>query len=480
MNKLHQTKFNQTCQHLQAGHLRLALQGFEEILNQIPQHEQSLFLMAQTFNGLGKLDDALTTLQRLLSINTKYPQASLLLANIAMRLGDRNQARKAFNNCATSDSNDAAMGLARLDFLDGAYPQAQEQVDKIHHRIPYDAHLNQLRSEIALAQQSPDQAIPYLETALKHTSSQSNDDQRRLLHSLGRLYEAQNDYALAFNSHHQANALSRVQYQPEQLEQHITNIKSVYNNHFITESAQSGNTSTQPVFILGMPRSGTSLVEQILDSHEKVHGAGELTAITNLVAQMCWGGFPKAMNNIDSSVLASGANQYIQMTRQNSIKYVTDKMPHNYLYLGVIYQLFPNAKIIDVVRQPIDTCLSIYFQFFNDSHRYACDLKHIAHHYHTYSELMKYWKQHLPIAIHTLQYETLVDNPEQEIRKLLQFMGLEWSDSCIAFDKNRRHVNTASQQQVNKPLYNTSIEKWRYYEPHIHDLIEAVKKYNLK
>lgn len=475
MNNRHQTLFNQSCQHLQAGHLRLALQGFEEILNKTPQHEQSLFLMAQTLSGLGKLPEALTTLQRLISINAEYPQASLQLANIAMRLGDRALARKAFNSCATSDSSDAAMGLARLDFLDGDYTQAQQQVDKMHQSIPYDAHLNQLRSEIALAMKCPDQAIPYLKTALKHTEHQSIEEQRRLLHSLGRLYEAQKDYELAFNSHHQANALSPVQYQPKQLEQHIENIKSVYNDHFITECAQSGNTSTQPVFILGMPRSGTSLVEQILDSHEKVHGAGELTAITNLVAQMCQGGYPLAMNNINSSILASSANQYIEMTRQKAIDYVTDKMPHNYLYLGVIYQLFPNARIIEVKRQPTDTCISIYFQFFNNSHRYACDLKNVAHHYHTYSGLMAYWKQHLPIKIHTLQYETLVESPEQEIQKLLQFLDLEWSDACIAFHKNHRHVTTASQQQVNKPLYQSSIEKWRHYEPYIHDLIKALK-----
>ena len=164
---------------------------------------------------------------------------------------------------------------------------------------------------------------------------------------------------------------------------------------------------------------------------------------------------------------------------QKSHIFTTDKMPHNYLYLGVIHQLFPDSKIINVNRNPIDTCLSIYFQFFNDSHRYATSLSNIAHHYAGHSALMDFWKEQFPEDIIDINYEDVVNNTQHEITRTLDFLGLKWQVSCLQHDKNKRHVLTASQQQVNKPIYKQSIERWKDYEAFISPLLSDLKMYNL-
>ena len=173
---------------------------------------------------------------------------------------------------------------------------------------------------------------------------------------------------------------------------------------------------------------------------------------------MCKGRYPEQMSHIDSTTLNSCAQYYINNACSKEHKFTTDKMPHNYLYLGVIHQLFPDSKIINVNRHPVDNCLSIYFQFFNDSHRYATSLSNIAHHYSGHHTLMNYWKKQFSESILDIHYEDIINNTRDEISRILGFLGVNWEENCLQHDKNKRHVLTASQQQVNKPIYTQSIE----------------------
>ena len=235
-----------------------------------------------------------------------------------------------------------------------------------------------------------------------------------------------------------------------------------------------------------MPRSGTSLVEQILDSHSKVYGAGELGYIQIITETMQSpendSHYPLCMPDLDENSLTNYANSYINEIEtlvDTDAEIIIDKMPHNFLHIGLITQLFPESRIIHCKRNPIDNSLSIYFQSFNDAHTYANKLSSIAHHYKIYVDLMKYWGSVLGRNIYTVEYEKLVHDFDAESKSLVEYCGLDWEDSCTEFYKNKRHVSTASQDQVIRPIYSSSIERWKNYEGHITELTDKLKEYKL-
>lgn len=238
-----------------------------------------------------------------------------------------------------------------------------------------------------------------------------------------------------------------------------------------------------PVFILGMPRSGTTLVEQVLDSHPLIHGAGEMTSLSDLafgvLPQLVNTPFPACIPLIDASqpehydkhaasILAALHAHWPQAA------FVCNKMPQNFLYIGLILRLFPTAKIIHCRRDAMDTCFSIYTNHFQGHHEYGYDLGTLGRYYRMYDALMRHWESLYPGAIHTVHYERLVEDFEPETRGLLDYLGAEWDDACLRFYENKRTVRTASRDQVNKPLYASSIGRWKAYEKYLGPLKEAL------
>ena len=298
-----------------------------------------------------------------------------------------------------------------------------------------------------------------------------------------RVYEKLGNYEQAFTEYKTANELVPNNYDRTNYELDLNKLKSVFTYNYMLTSNRSAS-SERFIFIVGMPRSGTSLVEQILDSHPDVYGAGELVALQNMVNTIHSGknntAYPQCMINMDESTLQHYADCYADELKKLSTKnIIVDKMPHNFLHLGLISQLFPKSKIIHCKRHPLDTCLSIYFQNFNDSHSYANNLSNLAHHYKIYSDIMQHWHGLLNQKIYTVEYEAMVNNFETQSRSLISFCDLDWHDSCAEFYKNKRHVGTASQNQVNKPIYRSSIARWEKYESHLTELIDELKKYKL-
>jgi hypothetical protein len=222
----------------------------------------------------------------------------------------------------------------------------------------------------------------------------------------------------------------------------------------------------RPVFIVGMPRSGTTLAEQILASHPAVFGAGELPF---------WG--IALANSLDDSTthVSSLAHDYRRLleTVSTDALRVIDKMPTNFLALGLIHAALPNARIIHMRRNPIDTCLSIYFQDFETAYSYANDLEDLAHCYGEYRRIMSHWRSVLPQnTILEVPYEGLVEHQELWIRRMLEFIDLPWDPACLNFHQSRRTVSTASSWQVRQPLNNCSVERWRHYEPFLGPLLD--------
>ncbi len=227
----------------------------------------------------------------------------------------------------------------------------------------------------------------------------------------------------------------------------------------------------RPVFIVGMPRSGTTLVEQIIASHPRCHGAGEMVdmAIFRATTRALSGfanPFPDCLDDLDPAVIRGFGERYLTHASQGrpDAARITDKMPHNFLNLGLIARVFPKARVIHCRRDPMDTCLSILFQNFASAHGYANDLHTLGQAYNNYRRLMAHWRRVLPLPMLEVDYEEMVADQERRSRDLIDFLGLDWDDACLQFHKTDRAVQTASLWQVRQPIYTSSVERWRRYE----------------
>ncbi len=288
-----------------------------------------------------------------------------------------------------------------------------------------------------------------------------------LHYALGKYFDDLRQYEQAFTHYHQANELSKacsVPYEADRLRQRVERIVRSLDAGRIGELATAGSDSPLPAFIVGMPRSGTSLLEQILASHPAVHGAGEIT-----FWNAAYNSFQAAERErrVTRLFISGLARDYLgslpEATR--GTQHVVDKLPANFWYLGLIHATFPRARIIHIRRDPRDTCLSVYFQNFYNSDPYANDLEHLAHYYGQYQRVMRHWRAVLPPAtLLELDYEALVADPERWSRQLLEFLGLPWDPRCLDFYLTDRVVITASKWQVRQKISRASVGRWRHYE----------------
>jgi tetratricopeptide (TPR) repeat protein len=262
----------------------------------------------------------------------------------------------------------------------------------------------------------------------------------------------------------------------------IAKLKAVFTPEFFAARRLWGDPSERPVFIVGMPRSGTTLTEQVISNHSDTAGADELAEIWNIAGSLGFSSkgvdaFAKRVTALTSPQAKCLARDYLSVLNRisDTALRVTDKMPHNFLYLGLIRLLFPNARIIHCRRDPLDTCASCFTTHLQTrSHPYTADLKTLGEYYRSYVELMNHWRRVLPGSIFDSDYETLIAAPEEQSRKLLEFVGLAWDPAVLLTHESARPVRTASRLQVRQPLYSTSVGRWRRYEKHLGPLIEAL------
>jgi len=307
---------------------------------------------------------------------------------------------------------------------------------------------------------------------------------QRLNFALASLLEGLQEYDRAFACLSEANNLKRkaFHFSLEPQERMISRICEVYDEEAVRRFAGKGWRSNVPIFILGMPRSGTTLTEQILSSHPDVHGGGELRLVNETVTDYL------RIQPLDDSLspdivlraqdLPELGKRYVeQLQRQGpGALRITDKMPGNYLFLGLIALILPDAKIIHCVRNPMDTCWSIYKKMFSYGHQYAYDLKELGQYYLLYQRLMQHWHKVLPGGFLELCYEELVVDQEGQTRRILDFCGLDWHPGCLQFERNRRPVHTASAVQVRQPLHNRSIGLWKHYEQGLQPLLVILQQ----
>jgi hypothetical protein len=302
-------------------------------------------------------------------------------------------------------------------------------------------------------------------------------------YALGTLYDAMGLFDRAFDCIRRANELSVAAFDLDAFSHFVEDSIETFSVANLPQLPHSTVTTELPIFIVGMPRSGTTLVEQIIASHPDAHGAGELSHLEGFVNTLDRAAtsrgmppYPKFLFNTQSPVLdtfASRYNDYIAALRPGA-KRVTDKHPLNFRYLGFIQLLFPKARVIHCTREPLDTCLSIYFNAFSRRNAFANDLKTLGMYYREYEKLMAHWHRTLSTPLLDISYEQLVATPETVVRQIVDFAGLPWHDACMRFFENRRAVATPSYSQVRRPIYRTSVGRAQAYAPHLRPLIQAL------
>ena len=239
-----------------------------------------------------------------------------------------------------------------------------------------------------------------------------------------------------------------------------------------------------PIFIVGMPRSGTTLIEQIIASHPSVYGAGELHHLCTLIQRpierpIGVKHYPENMRYLTPTGLHAIADEYLSCLKNYApaAAHITDKMPGNYVAIGLIHALFPHAKIIHVERNPIDTCLSCYTKLFRQGQFFSYDLRELGHFYANYRRIMAHWRQVLPAhSWLDICYEDVVSDLESEARRLIAYCGLQWDPVCLSFHSLKRQVRTASFVQIRKPIYASSVDRWRRFERELAPLIKVLSE----
>lgn len=426
----------------------------------------------------GNLAGAIGHYERALAIRPDHANAHANLGTALAEQGRNDEARRHLEQALALSPNhvEAHNSLGNIDKHEGRFAEAMAHFDRaIAIRPEYgQAYLN--RSEIkSFARQDPD--IASME-AVVHRRDLPAVKALNLHFALAKALEDCGEYAGAFEHMRQANMLKRslVEYDEAEALEFFRQTTEAFDSELFERLQGAGDPSVTPIFVLGMPRSGSSLIEQILASHPLIYGAGELGEFEATVRSVMT--YPKDVAALDGAMLRRIGAEYISKlpAAPAGKTRIVDKLPGNSLYVGLIRLALPNARIIHTMRDPIDTCLSCYSKLFTFGHHYTYDLRELGRFYRAYRDLMAHWRSVLPAdAMLDVSYEQVVGDLEGQARRMIEYCGLPWDDGCVSFHKNRRAVKTASSVQVRKPLFRSSVEKWRRYEDGLGPMIVELR-----
>jgi tetratricopeptide (TPR) repeat protein len=310
------------------------------------------------------------------------------------------------------------------------------------------------------------------------------EGQEELNNALGLEFDGRMEYDRAFEFIDRGNQLRRERefYDQAENEEMVDTSIEAFTQQFIQDHDGHGDPAHDPIFIVGLPRSGSTLLEQILSSHSRVEGTHELRDLALTIRsnrKLSGRGihYPKFLANIDEDGFKSLGSEYIERTRRHrgGRPFFTDKNPNNYVHVGLLHLILPNAKIINARRHPLDSCYGCYKQLFAKGQPFTYDLYELGEHYLQYQRLMDHWHEVLPGKVLDVQYEEVVADLEGQVRRILEFCELGWEDACLRFHETSRAVKSASSEQVRRPIYSSSVNSWRHYEPHLGPLIEVLE-----
>lgn len=314
----------------------------------------------------------------------------------------------------------------------------------------------------------------------------SEEDRLHLEFAIGKAHEDAADYASSFGHYARGNAIRRAQlhYDADDTHERVQHIRRQYSAEFFAARAGMGSAARDPIFIVGLPRSGSTLVEQILSSHSQVEGTMELPEVTSITRMLRAQGdedgampYHRALAALDGDALRELGERYLAHTRiqrKTAAPLFIDKMPNNFMHIGLIQLMLPNATIIDARRHPLACGFSLFKQHFARGQGFSYGLEDIGHYYRDYVALMAHFDAVLPGRVHRVIYEHMVDDTESEVRRLLEHCGLPFEASCLRFFENARPVRTASSEQVRQPIYREGVDHWRHYAPWLGPLESAL------
>jgi tetratricopeptide (TPR) repeat protein len=429
--------------------------------------------LAPTLLALGRLTEALSVTAHLQRLEPKSPQTWITTAAVATRLLRQEDALNAYEHAMRLRPTEVGLRMS-IGHVQKTLGRREQSEASYHAALTMDPgraeaywSLADLKNytfsagEIAAMQQ------------LLASDKREPSNEAQLNFALGRAFEQRDEYSQAFSYYVRGNALRHLEapFNMESFERRSLRIRAYFDRAFFDRHAGSGSDNPAPIFIVGLPRSGSTLVEQILASHSRVEGTMELPNILNIVGQFDdlaaeRNGYPETMAAVPREQLRTLGERYIEETAvlHAAGKRFTDKLPNNFSHVGLIQAILPNATIIDARRHPMDACFSTFKQHFAEGQTFSYSLQDLGRYYRNYLSLMDHWDAVLPGKVLQVRYEELVQDPEFHIRRLLAHCGLEFEAACLSFHQTRRAVRTASSEQVRQPIYTSGVGYWRHFE----------------
>ena len=452
------------------GDSNKAIEVMNEALKHNPKNPDFYNNIGMSYSNLYKYKNAEEFYNKGLEINQNNLEILNNLGNLKKNLYKSEDAVKIFKRILAiqSDAITVIYNLALLYSQMGKYEESKELLKKM---LKMNSNLTMADRMISQTTKYDSNHPHFLEMKKKLSNMKLDDNSLLHLHyALGKAYNDQKKFKKTFENYKKANDLSKKisNYNFENDRKKFDLIKDKFNS---LGNIKLNKNTRNFIFIIGLPRSGTSLTEQILSSHENVFGGGELPYLERIFKN-----YIETKENLDEKDLIKCKKDYIEFTSNldNSNKVFTDKAPLNFFYIGFIIKFLPNSKFINLVRNPVDNCWSMYKNCFPTKINFADDLLDLSNYYRKYQNLMNFWKKNFPDYIYDLHYENFVSNTKVEVEKLLNFCSLDWDENCLNHHKNKRAIKTISFNQARKPIYNTSVKSYTGFENYLNILEDLV------
>lgn len=459
----------------------LAVTFFKSVVDLQPSSTEARLLLAASYGEASEHDEAIKHYRHVLTSEPESVAALVALAKSYTVVGKAKLALPLFEKATRLQPTHQDLRHAHADALI-ALGRMDEAADLLRENIARGYRVAQSYKSLVESRKMSGEPIELAAIVAKLAEPDLPQRDRVLFHhAAGKIVNDLGRYEEAID-HFQASKIAAGHgFDIEAYRRLVDTLVASFTPQLLSSKAPLGYPSEVPVFIVGMPRSGTTLTEQICASHPAVHGAGEIDKLGNLVRQAGYalnpnGSIrkpPQALTADEARMMSAAYLEFVQRKSPSSAR-IVDKMPHNFQLVGMIALIFPNARIIHCTRDPIDNSLSCFFNTFNDKHGYNTDLHTLGLYYREYKRLMRHWNALLPGRIYESNYETMIGDQEAESRRLIDFLGLPWDDACLRFYEADRSVTTPSRWQVRQPIYQSSVKRWKKYENKIQPLIEAL------
>jgi len=430
--------------------------------------------------------EALAQIDQLLAAEPRSPSFRNLKATVLARVGEYDEAIRLYEQLLREYPLQAKVWMShghalktagRQDDSIAAYRKSIELEPRLGEAYWSLANLKTFRFSAA--------DVAAMRTQLGR-SDLTQEDRLHFHFSLGKAAEDAQDYAESFRHYAEGNRLRKevVPYDSHAVTENVRRSRAVFTPEFFAARRGLGCAAPDPIFVVGLPRSGSTLVEQILSSHSAIEGTMELPDVVGIVKELSGRNrrsevskYPEVLESMDPDALRELGERYLQQTRiqrKTDAPYFIDKLPNNWAHVGLIHLMLPNAKIIDTRRHPLSCCFSGFKQHFARGQNFSYSLDDIGRYYADYVTLMAHYDAVLPDRVHRVIYERMVDDTETEVRRLLDYCGLPFEDTCLRFYENDRAVRTASSEQVRQPIFRDAVDHWRHYEPWLEPLKSAL------